>query len=88
MSLERVSARIWLLLLRSKVSPSSRLLVVYDETDENGKAFVCREVLENFFWPGREYSQRRHIIITTCLVFSAMTGPSPPTLVDRSLADS
>lgn len=38
------------------------------------EAFVCREVLENYFWPEEEYNQRRHVIITTSLVGSAMLG--------------
>lgn len=37
------------------------------------EAFVCREVLESYFWSGKEFSARRHFIITTCLVVSAMS---------------
>lgn len=38
------------------------------------EAFVCREVLENYFWPEDEYNQKRHVIITTGIVLSAMLG--------------
>lgn len=36
------------------------------------ETFVCREVLESYFWPGQEFSERRYFIITTSLVSSAL----------------
>ncbi|KAK4057963.1 hypothetical protein OIO90_001182 [Microbotryomycetes sp. JL221] len=36
------------------------------------EAFVCREVLENYFWPDGEFNHRRHVLITTSLVLGAM----------------
>ncbi|SCZ98259.1 BZ3500_MvSof-1268-A1-R1_Chr7-1g09073 [Microbotryum saponariae] len=36
------------------------------------EAFVCREVLENYFWPDQPFDRRRHLIITSALVLSAM----------------
>ncbi|ORY91585.1 transmembrane amino acid transporter protein-domain-containing protein [Leucosporidium creatinivorum] len=36
------------------------------------EAFVCREVLENYFWPEDEYDQKRHVVITTGIVLSSM----------------
>ncbi|WFC97009.1 hypothetical protein MBRA1_003676 [Malassezia brasiliensis] len=36
------------------------------------ECFVCREVLETYFFRG-EYERRRHIVLTTALVVSAMT---------------
>ncbi|BGP15166.1 hypothetical protein JCM10213_008694 [Rhodosporidiobolus nylandii] len=37
------------------------------------EAFVCREVAETYFWPDeREFNQKRHVLITTGLVFSAL----------------
>ncbi|KAM0745666.1 hypothetical protein T439DRAFT_295098 [Meredithblackwellia eburnea MCA 4105] len=36
------------------------------------EAFVCREVMETYFWPGEAFNQRRHFIITTSLVASAL----------------
>lgn len=39
------------------------------------EAFVCREVAETYFWPGdHEFNKKRHILITTALVFSALLG--------------
>ncbi|KAK4055630.1 hypothetical protein OIV83_000176 [Microbotryomycetes sp. JL201] len=37
------------------------------------EAFVCREVLENYFWPEGDFNHRRHVVITTSLVLGAMT---------------
>ncbi|KAM0788841.1 hypothetical protein ACM66B_002926 [Microbotryomycetes sp. NB124-2] len=37
------------------------------------EAFVCREVLENYFWPEGSFDQRRHVVITSSLVLGAMT---------------
>ncbi|SCV71054.1 BQ2448_3816 [Microbotryum intermedium] len=36
------------------------------------EAFVCREVLENYFWPDQPFNPKRHLIITSALVLSAM----------------
>ncbi|KAL7004225.1 hypothetical protein EMMF5_006231 [Cystobasidiomycetes sp. EMM_F5] len=36
------------------------------------ECFVCREVFENYFFPGRPFNPKRHIIVTTCIVVSAM----------------
>lgn len=30
--------------------------------------------METYFWPGEDFNQRRHVLITSCLVFSAMLG--------------
>ncbi|KAI9492230.1 transmembrane amino acid transporter protein-domain-containing protein [Zychaea mexicana] len=37
------------------------------------EAFVCREVLETFFWPAKAFQRTRHIAITTVLVLVALT---------------
>lgn len=37
------------------------------------ECFVCREVMENYYWPAAPFDKRRHVIITTALVSSAMT---------------
>jgi solute carrier family 38 (sodium-coupled neutral amino acid transporter), member 11 len=36
------------------------------------EAFVCREVMEEFFWHTSPFNLKRHAIITTVLVFSSM----------------
>jgi sodium-coupled neutral amino acid transporter 11 len=36
------------------------------------EAFVCREVMTNYFYPDEEFSMKRHIIISSGLVFSSM----------------
>ncbi|GAA5844051.1 hypothetical protein JCM9279_003715 [Rhodotorula babjevae] len=37
------------------------------------EAFVCREVAETYFWPDeREFNKKRHVLITTALVLSAL----------------
>ncbi|GAA6031187.1 hypothetical protein JCM8097_004051 [Rhodosporidiobolus ruineniae] len=37
------------------------------------EAFVCREVFDTYFWPDeREFNKKRHVLITTGLVFSAL----------------
>ncbi|OJD33547.1 amino acid transporter [Diplodia corticola] len=36
------------------------------------EAFVCREVMENFYFPGEPWDASRHLIFTTTLVTSAM----------------
>lgn len=36
------------------------------------ECFVCREVFENFFYPGQPFNQQRHVIVTSVIVFSAM----------------
>ncbi|GJN89672.1 hypothetical protein Rhopal_002659-T1 [Rhodotorula paludigena] len=37
------------------------------------EAFVCREVAETYFWPDeREFNKKRHVLITSALVFSAL----------------
>ncbi|KAI7857343.1 transmembrane amino acid transporter protein-domain-containing protein [Circinella umbellata] len=37
------------------------------------EAFVCREVLETFFWPTEPFKRIRHVGITTVLVLTALT---------------
>jgi solute carrier family 38 (sodium-coupled neutral amino acid transporter), member 11 len=37
------------------------------------EAFVCREVMTNYFFPTEEFNPNRHLIFTTALVISAMT---------------
>lgn len=37
------------------------------------EAFVCREVMENYFYPGAPFSMKRHLIFSTGLVISAMS---------------
>ena len=32
----------------------------------------CREVITNYYWPSEPFHPRRHFILTTALVFSAM----------------
>lgn len=36
------------------------------------ETFVCREVMEHFFWPNEHYSVKRHVILTTGLVLAAL----------------
>ena len=38
------------------------------------EAFVCREVIESYFFEERAFSTRRHFIVTTALVVGAMLG--------------
>ena len=40
------------------------------------EAFVCREVVEAFFWQDQPFNQTRHVVITTALVFNALIGSS------------
>ncbi|EOA92227.1 uncharacterized protein SETTUDRAFT_162680, partial [Exserohilum turcica Et28A] len=37
------------------------------------EAFVCREVMNNYWFPDEHYNPNRHIIFTTALVVSALT---------------
>lgn len=37
------------------------------------ECFVCREVIENYYYPNQPFDQRRHVVITTVLVFVSMT---------------
>lgn len=37
------------------------------------EAFVCREVMENYWFPDEHYNPNRHLIFTTALVASALT---------------
>ena len=37
------------------------------------ECFVCREVMETYFFPDAPFSQKRHLIMTTSLVVSALT---------------
>lgn len=37
------------------------------------EAFVCREVMNNYWFPEEHYHPNRHVIFTTALVVSAMT---------------
>lgn len=41
------------------------------------EAFVCREVMETYFWPHDAFNLRRHVMITTALVAGALLGGSP-----------
>lgn len=36
------------------------------------EAFVCREVMLNYYWPGQPFKLNLHLILTTGLVVSAM----------------
>ncbi|OZJ02862.1 hypothetical protein BZG36_04083 [Bifiguratus adelaidae] len=36
------------------------------------ETFVCREVIENYFWAEQAFSTKRHFIITTGLILSAL----------------
>jgi sodium-coupled neutral amino acid transporter 11 len=36
------------------------------------ECFVCREVIENYYYPNEPFQQRRHLIITSVLVLVAM----------------
>lgn len=36
------------------------------------EAFVCREVMETFYFPGEAFDPSRHLVFTTTLVVSAM----------------
>jgi sodium-coupled neutral amino acid transporter 11 len=36
------------------------------------EAFVCREVMLNYFWPEQPFDLRRHVLLSTGLVVSAM----------------
>ena len=36
------------------------------------ECFVCREVMENYFFPDDHYNANRHLLFTTSLVVSAM----------------
>jgi sodium-coupled neutral amino acid transporter 11 len=36
------------------------------------ECFVCREVIENYYYPNEPFQQRRHVIITSALVLVAM----------------
>jgi len=45
------------------------------------EAFVCREVAETYFWPDeKEFNKKRHVLITSALVFSALIGKRPRSL--------
>ena len=36
------------------------------------ECFVCREVIENYYYPHAAFDQRRHVVITSTLVVAAM----------------
>ncbi|MCJ1313439.1 hypothetical protein MMC25_007117 [Agyrium rufum] len=36
------------------------------------EAFVCREVMENYWYPNEEWNRNRHLLFTTALVLSAV----------------
>lgn len=38
------------------------------------EAFVCREVIEHFFFWEQEFSQRRHVVVTSGICFTTMAG--------------
>lgn len=41
--------------------------------------YVCREVIEDFFFKEKPFSQTRHVIVTVIVVFSTMGSKlSPP----------
>jgi len=37
------------------------------------EAFVCREVMETYFYPGKPFNLKRHLISSTALVVAAMS---------------
>lgn len=37
------------------------------------EAFVCREVMTNFWYPDKRWNHNRHVLFTTALVVAAMT---------------
>ena len=37
------------------------------------ETFVCREVMENYWFPDEQWNPNRHLIFTTSLVVTAMT---------------
>jgi sodium-coupled neutral amino acid transporter 11 len=39
--------------------------------------YVCREVIEEYFFKDQPFSQRRHVIVTASVVFSTMLSESP-----------
>lgn len=36
------------------------------------EAFVCREVMTNYWYPGEQWNFKRHVLLTTSLVIAAM----------------
>lgn len=50
--------------------------------------YVCREVIEEYFFKDRPFSQKRHVILTASVVFSTMASESlissPTGLIWRS----
>lgn len=34
--------------------------------------FVCREVIEQFFFPNEAFNPQRHLLFTTSIIFSSM----------------
>jgi sodium-coupled neutral amino acid transporter 11 len=36
--------------------------------------YVCREVIEEYFFKDRPFSQKRHVILTASVVFSTMAS--------------
>lgn len=51
--------------------------------------YVCREVIEEYFFKDRPFSQKRHVIVTACVVFSTMASMSPsPLFRGRKLMNS
>lgn len=53
------------------------------------EAFVCREVAETYFWPDDlVFNKRRHVLITTALVLSALVGASASLARARTAADA
>ena len=47
-------------------------LFVYTSSIRSNLTSRCREVITNYYWPSEPFHPRRHLIITTALVFSAM----------------
>jgi len=38
--------------------------------------YVCREVIEDYFFKDKPFSQRRHVIVTSLVVFTTMASGS------------
>lgn len=43
--------------------------------------------METYYWPGADFNQRRHVIVTSSLVFSALFGePARYATLDGALS--
>ena len=47
--------------------------------------FVCREVIEQYFFENEPFHMQRHVFFTTVILFSAMTRTPPPPLSSHLL---